>query len=62
MMGTSEEDVKYAEKIAGKDSRLAQLLRNSRAGEGQTAYDLYVNRRVKQPVADAPSSDNSKED
>ena len=61
-MGTSEDDVKYAEKIAGKDSRIAQLLRNSRAGEGQTAYDLYVNRRVKQPVADDPSSDNSKED
>ena len=61
-MGTSEEDVKYAEKIAGKDSRIAQLLRNSRAGEGQTAYDLYVNRRVKRPVADDPSSDNSKED
>ena len=61
-MGTSEEDVKYAEKIAGKDSRIAQLLRNSRAGEGQTAYDLYVNRRVKQPVADNPSSDNSKKD
>ena len=61
-MGTSEEDVKYAEKIAGKDSRIAQLLRNSRAGEGQTAYDLYVNRRVKQPVADDPPSDKSKED
>ena len=61
-MGTSAEDVKYAEKIAGKDSRIAQLLRNSLAGEGQTAYDLYVNRRVKQPVADDPSSDNSKED
>ena len=56
-MGTSEEDVKYAEKIAGKDSRLAQLLRNSRAGEGQTAYDLYVNRRVKQPVADKSKED-----
>ncbi len=61
-MGTSEEDVKYAEKIAGKDSRIAQLLRNSRAGEGLTAYELYVNRRVKQPVADDPSSEKSKED
>ena len=61
-MGTSEDDVKYAEKIAGKDSRIAQLLRNSRTGEGQTAYDLYVNRRVKQPVADDPPPDKSKED
>jgi len=61
-MGTSEEDVKYVEEKFGKDSRVAQLLRNSRAGEGQTAYDLYVNRRVKQPVADDPSSGKSKED
>ena len=61
-MGTSEEDVKYAEKIAGKDSRIAQLLRNSRAGEGQTAYELYVTRRVKPPVADDPSSKKSKKD
>ena len=49
--------MKYAEKIAGKDSRIAQLLRNSRAGEGQTAYDLYVNRRVKKPVADKSKED-----
>jgi hypothetical protein len=61
-MGTSEDDVKYVEKIAGKDSRVAQLLRNSRAGEGQTAYELFVTRRVKQPVADDPSPENSKED
>ena len=61
-MTTSESHVKYAEKIAGKDSRVAQLLRNSRAGEGQTAYELFVTRRVKQPVADDPSSEKSKED
>ena len=40
----------------GKDSKTAQLLRNSYAARGQTAYELYVTRRVKQPVADAPSS------
>jgi len=56
-MATSESNVRYAEVMWGKDSKIAQMLRNSRAGEGQTAYDLYVNRRVKQPVAD-----NSKED
>ena len=59
-MGTSEDDVKYAEKIAGKDSRVAQLLRNSKVGEGQTAYEFHVTRRVKPPVADDPSSKKSK--
>ena len=56
-MGTSESDVKYVEEKFGKDSRVAQLLRNSRAGEGQTAYELYVTRRVKQPVADKSKED-----
>ena len=51
-MSTSEDDVKYAETRWGKDSKIAQMLRNSRAGEGRTANDLYVTGSMKKPAAD----------